>query len=277
MDLTHGTRKVASGPVHLHVEYLEEENPLRTVVLLSEAEAPSSRWPAELLVGLARKFGRCVWFDTRDVGASTWVDEPYDMNDLVADAYAVVCDFEVGPVDVFGRSMGGEVALRLALVHRKAVRSLAVLSATPGRREELGLPEQWLVEKMSDRLLRGMPDTDEGRIEWIVEQWEWFNGPVFPFDRDDAISAAYAEVAAGWRGPNGHGLAVMEADDIVEDLRRLDVPTRIIHGTADCVLPVDHARALHTLIPNSALSLVEGLGHELPAAFVDQLIELIAL
>jgi len=194
------------------------------------------------------------------------------MDDLVADARAVIEALELSTVDVFGRSMGGEIALRLALSEPEHVRSLLLLSATPGRREELGLPEGWLLEKMSDRLLNPLPRDANAQTQWIVDQWEWFNGPVFDFDRDSAVAVARDEIDAGWRGPNGHGVAVMEADDIVEDLRSLAIPTTIIHGTADPVLPLDHARALNALIKGSTLTIVEGLGHELPAGFVDQLL-----
>ena len=79
-DLTHRTYAIESGEVTLHVETLQASEPKidhRSVLLLSEAEAPSSRWPTELLTGLARRVGRCCWFDTRDVGASTWTEEPY--------------------------------------------------------------------------------------------------------------------------------------------------------------------------------------------------------
>ena len=277
-DLTHRTYAIESGEVTLHVETLQASEPKtdhRSVLLLSEAEAPSSRWPTELLTGLARSVGRCCWFDTRDVGASTWTEEPYTMGDLVDDALAVIEGIGAEPVDVFGRSMGGEIAMRLAISRPELVRSLLLLSTTPGRRDELGLPEDWLIEKMSGRLLEGPPTDHESRARWIVDQLEWFSGPVFEFDRDGALVRAEAEVREQWRGPNGHGAAVMEADDVVDSLRSVSHPTLVIHGTADPVLPVDHARAINTLVEHSRLALIEGLGHELPDAFIGQLLSLI--
>ena len=165
--------------------------------------------------------------------------------------------------------------MRLAISRPELVRSLLLLSTTPGRRDELGLPEDWLIEKMSSRLLEGPPTDHESRARWIVDQLEWFNGPVFEFDREATLERARVEVRERWRGPNGHGLAVMEADDIADALRTIGHPTLVIHGTADPVLPVDHARALSVLIDNSTLALIEGLGHELPDAFVGQLLSLI--
>lgn len=269
---------VRSGGVALHTEVLINEaaqNPDRTVLLLSEAEAPSSRWPLTLLEGLAQRVGRVCWFDTRDVGRSSWVDAPYTMSDLVADAQAVLDAVDASSADLFGRSMGGEIALRLGLSDPERVRSLVVVSSTPGRREELGMPEQWLVERMSERLFAGEPGDLESRVAWVVDQLQWFNGPVFPFDRDVELERIRQEVQHGWRGANGHGLAVMEAEEVVDELRGLEVATTIVHGTADPVLPVDHARALNLLIAGSALHLIEGLGHELPSTFVPQLLGIV--
>ena len=274
-DLIHNTHAVQSGDVTLHVETLEVlDSPTdsRAALMLSEAEAPSSRWSNELLIGMTRAAGRCVWFDTRDVGASTWCEDPYEMADLVADAQAVAAAVGITSVDVFGRGMGGEIGLRLALTNPDLVRSLIVMSTTPGRREEFGLPDDWLIDKMGARLLGEPPANVQDQARWIVDQLEWFNGPVFNFDRDLAMASARLEVAERWRGPNGHGHAVMEASDIVDALKTLDTPTTLIHGTADPVLPLEHARALNTAIGNSTLKLVEGLGHELPDAFVEQLL-----
>ncbi len=278
LDIDHRTLRVANGGVDLHAEVLTNpaaRDPQRSVLLLSEAEAPSSRWPDQLLLGLAEQVGQVCWFDTRDVGASSWVDEPYALTDLAEDAFAVLEAIGAGPVDLIGRSMGGEVALRMALTSSARLRSLMLLSSTPGRRDELGLPEQWLIERMSERLFKGEPNDDESRARWIVDQLEWFNGPVFAFDRQLELERAREEVGRGWRGSNGHGIAVMEADDVVDELRSLDLATTVLHGTADPVLPVEHGRALNLLIEGSALVLIEGLGHELPRGFVPSLLDVI--
>jgi len=226
--------------------------------------------------GLAERTGEVIWFDTRDCGRSTYLDEPYELEDLMLDAAAVLDAFEVERAHVLGRSMGGQVAQQLALAMPQRVESLTLLSTTPGHREEFGLPEEWLLDKMSARLFNDPPLDDHGRAEWVVEQQQWFSGPVFEFDREQWIAAAAVEVAQCWRGPNGHGAAVVDAPDIANYLERIMVPSLIIHGTADPVYPVPHAQALAERLANSQLVLVEGLGHELPEEFVGQLIDLMA-
>lgn len=272
-------RRVPNGDIELHAEALLSDGPLAEgermpVILLSEAEAPSSRWPRSLLDGLAERAGAVIWFDTRDCGRSTYLDEPYVMEDLTADVLMVLDAFGVDRAHVLGRSMGGQVAQQLALAVPQRVGSLTLLSTTPGRRKEFGLPEDWLIDKMSERLFNDPPPDSSGRANWLVEQQEWFSGPVFTFDRAASLAAAASEVAECWRGPNGHGVAVVDAPDITDYLEHIAAPALVVHGTSDPVYPVPHAQALAERLQNAQLVLVEGLGHELPVAFVAQLLEL---
>jgi len=271
----HLLRRVRNGDVELHAESLLQADSGRApVILLSDAEAPSTRWPTELRRGLAAESGGVIWFDTRDCGRSSWLDEPYEMPDLVSDVLAVLQAFDVAEAHVFGRGMGGVIAQHLALVAPAEVRSLTLFSTSPGRREIFGLPEDWLVEKMSERLFADPPVDPVDQVEWIAQQQEWFAGPVFGFDRDRALQAAAQEVATGFRGPNHHGHALVEAADIVDDLNRVRAPTLVVHGTADPVYPVAHGQGLAERVPNAELVLIEGLGHELPRPFIPQLLDL---
>ncbi len=276
--LRHVVRKVRNGDVELHAEALLNEASASTavpVLFLSEAEAPSTRWSGELLHTLAESTGGAIWFDTRDCGRSSWLDAPYDITDLVVDVLVVLDAFEVDAAHVVGRGMGGEVAQRLALGAADRVQSLTLLSTTPGRREEFGLPEQWLIDQMSERLFVDPPTDPAGQIEWLVELQEWFAGPVFGFDRDAAHERAVEEVGIGFRGPSYHGHAVVEAEDVVDYLHNITTPSLVIHGTADPVFPVAHAQALADRLANAELVLIEGVGHDLPGGFVPSLIELI--
>jgi len=277
--MRHIQRRACNGPVELaaHGLFRREPSDALPVLLLSAAEEPSSRWPNDLLVGLAERSGGVIWFDTRDCGASSWLDNPYTLDDLASDAVAVLDAFEVDRVHVVGRSMGGEVAQCLTLAGSERVASLVLLSTTPGRQADLAPPADWLVDKMTERLFADPPDDDDERAHWLIEQQEWFAGPVFGFDRAEALAAAHREVAAGWRGANLHGHAVVEAPSRLDALAHIVVPTVVIHGTADPVYPVDHAHVLVERIASSKLVLIEGLGHELPAGFVPDLLRLIDL
>ena len=276
-ELRHISKRVGSNGIELHTEALwNDADETSPVLFLSEAEEPSSRWSGELLTALAERTGGSIWFDTRDIGQSSWVDEPYGIEDLVVDALVVLDDYEVTSAHIVGRGMGGQIAQQLALAMPERVASLTLISTTPGRREEFGMPEEWLIDKMTERLFAGAPDDASQLPEWVVQQLEWFNGPVFPFDREAALDRIMAEVEQGWRGPNGHGTAVVEARDVVDYLTNITIPTLVVHGTSDPVYPVAHAQGLADLLPQAQLVLIEGMGHELPTSFTPQLVELFA-
>lgn len=276
--LRHIQVRARNGEVELHAEALlnpSDNATLPPVLLLSPAEAPGSRWPQPLLSGLAKRSAGAVWFDTRDCGRSSWASEPYSLNDLAADAIAVLDELDIETAVVLGQSMGGEVAQRIAVEYSERVQSMVLLSSTPGRASQLAPPEEWLIDKMTERLFEDQPEGDENRALWLAEQQEWFAGPVFGFDRETALASLRAEVASMWRGTNFHGHAVVEAEDIRPRLREVSTRTLVAHGTADPVYPVAHAEALAELVPAARLALIEGLGHELPSGFVATLIDLV--
>ncbi len=275
--LSNTSGRIDNGGVELFVDLRAAAAPAGDVVLLlSEAEAPSTRWPESFIEGLAALGCAVIRFDTRDIGRSSWLEEPYGMDDLVADARFVLDSFDVASAHIFGRSMGGIVAQRLAMDSPERVTSLSLFSSTPGRREEFGLPERWLVELMTERLYGDPPEGVVERVEWVIDQLEWFSGPLFDFDRVVAARAVFAEVSEMWRGPNGHGHAVVEAEDRFDELPLITAKSMVVHGTADPVYPVAHGQALAEQLERASLTLIEGLGHELPARFVPQLVDLFA-
>lgn len=244
-------------------------------LLLSEAEAPSTRWPDELISALIAITGAVIRFDTRDAGRNGPETSPYALADLAADAIRVLDDCRVDHAHLVGRSMGGMVAQIVALDHPDRVRSLTLLSTTGGPAAELQGPEPWLIDKMADRLFGDRPESIPERADWIVDQLEWFAGRRYPFDRSRAVAAAMVEAEHMWHEDFAHGDAVVDADSRYERLAGVGIPTLIVHGTADPVYPADHGLALADRIPSSHLELIDGLGHELPPDFSDQLAELI--
>lgn len=242
------------------------------VLLLSAAEAPSSRWPDTLIEFLVEHVGQVVRFDTRDSGRSSAAETGYTLDDLALDAVAVADHFGLDRFHVIGRSMGGMVAQLLALDHPERVATIGLLSSSAGPAEEHGGPAQWFVDRMSARLFGDPPESRAERIEWIVEQQEWFAGSRYPFDRDDVTRRAAAEVDSFWHDTVGHGVAVVESPPRHDRLGSIRCPALVVHGTADPVYPVAHGQALAAGIADARLHLVEELGHELPDAFVDTLI-----
>ncbi len=108
-----------------------------------------------------------------------------------------------------------------------------------------------------------------------VKMFRILHGPAYPYDdaamadiasRDfdrDPEPRIDAEPRACDPGRRRHGAA---------GSRRLDIPTLVIHGTADPILPYDHGVALAKEIPGAELLTMEGVGHDLPREEFDNVI-----
>ena len=259
----------------LWTEIFGDEAAAEPALLLSEAEAPSSRWPDELIAALCGATGAVIRFDTRDAGRNEPSAGAYSLQDLAADAVAILDERGVGRAHLIGRSMGGMIAQLVALDHADRVASLTLVSTTAGVSPGLPGPEAWLVDKMADRLFGDRPASVEERAEWIVEQLAWFSGRRYEFDRERAMAAARGEATGEWHDACGHGDAVVDAPARYHRLADIEVPTLVVHGTADPVYSPDHGLALADGIPGAHLELIDGLGHEVPAEFGGQLARLV--
>jgi pimeloyl-ACP methyl ester carboxylesterase len=61
--------------------------------------------------------------------------------------------------------------------------------------------------------------------------------------------------------PFNHGLAVLNSKDRIEIVKNIKIPTFIFHGENDLCLPLKHGTFLNSLIPNSKLEIIKGMGH----------------
>jgi pimeloyl-ACP methyl ester carboxylesterase len=111
-------------------------------------------------------------------------------------------------------------------------------------------------------------------IDNRVKMFRVLHGPAHPYD-----DAAMADVASrdfdrdpSLASSQNHALAIQKTPSWRSRLPSLDIPTLVIHGTADPILPYDHGVALAKEIPGAELLTMEGVGHELPREEFDSVI-----
>ncbi len=253
----------------------------RAAVLISGADSPGSRWDLALVEGLTAAGHRVVRFDNRDCGLSTKIDPDtlYDLNDMARDVVGLLDALGVRAAHFAGRSMGGMIAQLLALDHRPRVLSLSLLITSPGLGDErLSSPDDGFVEKMAMRHLAPPPRTRDAKIQYLMDLFALFAGSAFAFEEDRLRAASAAEVDRSWYPETGHGHAAWSVPSRLDRLGAIDVPVLSVHGTLDPVVPPDHAQALVDNIAGARLHLIEGMGHETPAALTPFLLnEMLAL
>lgn len=240
------------------------------VVLVSGGGASVVWWPPELVPGLVDAGCRVVQFDNRDVGLSThldWATAPYGIDDMAVDTVGLLDALDIPAAHLVGFSVGGTVCQATALAFPDRVRSLTLLSTSPGPDRRL-TPSDPAVFAGLDRPV----ETDEDAAEMDVDFSRAVAGSRFPFDEAYYRQVAVADQA---RGTNHHP-GMPSASSRVDDLGRIQAPTLVVHGTEDPIYPYDHAETLVNGIPHTTLVTWDGVGHELPPPLVAELVSTIA-
>jgi len=225
-----------------------------------------------------------VRFDNRDVGESQWLEgtpdlaacaagdmssAPYSLEDMADDAVGLLDALGIGPAHVVGASMGGMVAQTIAIRHPERVLSLTSIMSTTG---EPGIANP--TEAALGVLLSPPATTREEAMERNVEARRVIGSPGFPRDEQEIRDRA----GRAWdRGVNPAGFArqlaaVYRSGDRTAALRSLDVPTLVVHGEDDPLVPIGGGLATAEAIPGAELWTVPGLGHDLPRALWPEMI-----
>lgn len=270
-------RLVATNGIEVWVE-LDGDEGGAPIVLLGGADASVLRWPASFVSPLVAAGRQVVRIEHRDSGLSTKIDpeQPYRLEDLACDVVGVLDALGIDAADVVGYSMGGAVAQVLALDHARRVRGLVLVATTPGLGDErLPFAADWFVERMAERLFEPPPRTFDERVAWTVDLYRLLAGDRYPFDEEGQAQLAAAEIERAWHPESGHGVAANASPSRLERLAEISAPTLVVHGTCDPVYALAHAEALAGGIPDSELVVVDGLGHEVPAAFGAELADLV--
>ena len=144
---------------------------------------------------------------------------------------------------------------------------------TPGIQNEfLSGPSKDLLNAMQKSFVMNL----KGRIEdGIVEIYKQLTGSRFPFDEQDFRTRLKPIIEHGNNPFALHGAAIGASPDRSSRLHEINIPTLVIHGTEDSILPLDHGVALADAITDSKRMIMEGVGHEIPEQLYSEIINAI--
>jgi pimeloyl-ACP methyl ester carboxylesterase len=246
-------------------------------------------WQTELCERLAERGFRVIRFDNRDAGHSTKirapvpnlvrmmaglkVDAPYLLDDMAEDAFGLLDHLDVRAVHLVGASMGGMIAQAMAIRRPERVRSLVSIMATTGERRA-GRPKL----RVWSLLMRRAPRDRDAYVEYFVRTFKVIGSKGYPPEEDRLreLAAATYERAHNPAGVGRQLAAILASGDRTERLRELRVPTTVIHGTRDPLVPFRGGRATAAAIPGARLLSIPGMGHDLPRQVWPQIVDAIA-
>jgi len=223
------------------------------LLLIQGMSATHLTWGEPFLSAVGEGFDR-VAFDNRGMGLSGRAEMPFTIADMANDTLGLLDALEIESAHVIGISMGGMIAQELALAHPDRIRTLTLGATYCG-----GPNGKLMAREDVERLGVAFADKDPTAVRRVM--WEINLSPAFR--ADDSRFAAFEAMGAELRAPGPVVLQQMRAcglHNTSDRLGQIAVPTLVVHGTADALLPVENGHEIASLIP-APLELLDGVGH----------------
>jgi len=289
--------KTQCGNIEIEYEcFGDKGNP--PLLLVMGLGAQMILWDDEFCGMLAERGFHVTRFDNRDVGGSTClrdagvpdigaammaamtgqpVDAPYTLSDMAADTARLMDSLGMASAHVVGASMGGMIAQTLAIEYPAKVRSLTSIMSSTGNP---ALPSA-TPEAMS-ALLSPPAEGREANIERAVGIFRTIGSKGFPFDEEAVRRIAGRSFDRGFQ-PEGVArqlAAILASGNRKERLRAVKVPTLVLHGKDDPLIPFEAAVDTAEAIAGAKLVGIDGWGHDFPRELwprvVDEICEVAA-
>jgi pimeloyl-ACP methyl ester carboxylesterase len=278
-----------SDSINIWYECISPEGaPKGTVLLIMGQAGNALDWPPKFVRAFVDSGYHVIRYDHRGTGMSDWVEDwdrknPYSLVDMVDDAVAVLDELNIQKAHIVGLSMGGMIAQEVAINNPDRVASLTLMmtSGYVGDPDLPGLSSRYFIAS----ILKGIP----------LLKYRIFGGEKNLIK--ERIAKTIAVVGSGGldikeiaevvlydlrkrKGINikaifQHQNAISVSGSRYEKLKTIKVPTLIIHGTDDSIIPVEHGKKLVEVIPNVKGLWLDGVGHVFPFPEMDKINKII--
>jgi pimeloyl-ACP methyl ester carboxylesterase len=265
------------------------------LLLVMGLGAQMTRWDDAFCELLAERGLRVIKFDNRDVGLSTHLTDvgaprmsdivaalaegatpevPYTLQDMAADGFGLLDALGIDRAHICGASLGGMIVQTMALDRPERVLSMtSIMSSTQHPSLPAAHPDAAAVLQQPPAISRNEA------IERAVTSSRIIGSPGYPADPKRIRERAAQDYD---RAFDPAGVARQMAAAVVatgtrrERLTRLEVPTLVIHGADDPLVPLACGEDTAAAIPDAELLVIDGMGHDLPVELHERLAEAIA-
>jgi 3-oxoadipate enol-lactonase len=195
---------------------------------------------------------RAIYFDNRGMGRSDAPRGPYPMKRMAQDAAAVLDAAGVSAAHIIGASMGGMIAQELALRHPQRVLSLILCCTSYG-----GLLARW---PSLSHAPRDLPLAADARLQRELALIPLLYSPSTPMDLIEEDLRIRAQCNWSNRGFWGQFSGILLWNSY-RRLPRIKVPTLVVHGADDRLVPPVNGRVVARRIPGARFELIPNAGH----------------
>ncbi|MFT3821967.1 MAG: alpha/beta hydrolase [Rubrivivax sp.] len=261
------------------------------LILIMGMGAQMIGWDDEFCLQLAARGFRVIRFDNRDVGKSSWfdlagvpdvnrammrawlrwpVDAPYLLDDMALDVVWLMDALGIQRAHVAGASMGGTIAQVMAIRYPERMLSMTSIMSTTGD-PDLPKPSTTAVTAV----MRPMPSEIDAYVARYVDTYRMLRAGRFPEEEARDRARAVRNHARGINPAGGarHLVAILASGSRKKALRNVKVPTLVIHGDIDPLVPLAAGVETAQCVPGAELMVLQGMGHTMPAYLWPQMID----
>ncbi len=227
-------------------------------------------WDTQMLYFVGKGY-RVVAHDRRGHGRSSQVSDGHDMDHYAADAAAVVEHLDLRDAIHIGHSTGGGEATHYVALHGKGrVAKLVLIGAVPPLMLKTEANPGGLPMEVFDGLRQQFA---ANRAQFYLE---FASGPFYSYNRPGAkplqsvIDNWWRQAMMGSAKAQYDGVKAFSETDFTEDLKNIDVPTLVLHGDDDQIVPIaDSALLSSKLLKKGTLKVHQGFPHGMCTTHAD--------
>jgi len=254
-----------------------------TVLLIMGNGQDALSWPPNFISNFTDAGYQVIRYDHRDTGLSTseekWKKKKaYSLSDMAEDAIAILDALAIEESHIVGVSMGGMIAQIIAIEHpEKAATLTSIMSSGNVVDPELKPMSNYVLPKMISAVINhGFFGNKKGQIKRQIVQKRILMGEAtgeIDIETMTKIATYNLKEREGYdlMAARHHYEAILISESRLEKLRDLEVPTLVIHGKEDPVMPITHGKKLVATIPDAKSLWVENMGHDLPDAKIKEI------
>ena len=259
--------KENSGSIDI---YYEDHGAGQPIVLIHGFPLSGHSWEKQVAVLLEAGY-RVITYDRRGFGNSSQPSFGYDYDTFAADLNTLMTELDLRDTVLVGFSMGtGEVTRYLGKYGSERVSKAVLMASVPPFLLKTDDNPEGVDRSLYDEIMKSIVEDRPAYLSEFLK--DFYNADVLLGDRisNEAIEMSW-NIAVGASAKGTLDCVPSWLTDFRDDLPRIDVPTLIIHGDADRLLPLDSTAArLPKLIKDSRLVLIPGGPHAINWTHADR-------
>ena len=265
------------------------------ILLIMGFGAQMIMWPQDLVDALVGHGFRVIRHDNRDIGLSHKFHGvkapgmvrhtifrklglkpkvPYTLGDMADDSAGLLDALGIESAHIVGGSMGGMIAQHVAARHPGKTKSLTSVFSTTGN------PKLPRADKAAMEVLVKRPESldEEVLVAHGIKVARTIGSPAYQSSEEVLAERVRTTVRRSVypEGPLRQMAAIISDGERTSMLKDLNVPTLVLHGEADPLIPVAHGHATAAAIPGAKIKTWPGWGHDLPVDLADEIAGAIA-